>query len=56
LLAGGHGHARKGPDPLLEAVFAQAGKPRPSIAYIGVASDDDRDFLRWLTSLFETAD
>jgi len=55
LLAGGRGHARKRPDPLLEAVFALAGRAKPSIAYIGAASDDDGDFLEWMASCFHTA-
>jgi len=55
LMAGGQRHTRKGPDSLLEAVFADAGRVRPSIAYVGVASDDDRDFFEWLASLFQRA-
>jgi len=55
LIAGGDRRVRKGPNPLLEAAFAQAGSPRPSIAYIGVASDDDRGFFRWLTAIFQGA-
>ena len=55
LIAGGRGHARKSPDPLLQAVFAQTGQVRPSIAYMGAASDDDRDFLKWIASLFREA-
>jgi hypothetical protein len=30
LLAGGPGSRRKGPDPLLQAVFALPGRPSPS--------------------------
>ncbi len=52
LIAGGDRRARKGPDPLLEAAFGQADVPRPSIAYVGAASDDDRTFLRWLSDAF----
>ncbi|MGD1146817.1 MAG: Type 1 glutamine amidotransferase-like domain-containing protein [Thermoanaerobaculaceae bacterium] len=55
LIGGGDRSARKGPDPLLEAVLAQDGKLRPSIAYVGVASDDDRGFFRWLVALFQHA-
>ena len=55
LIGGGDHRARKKPDPLLEVVLAQAGKPRPSIAYVGVASDDDRGFFRWLAALFQQA-
>ena len=55
LIGGGRKHTRKGPDRLLEAVFAEAGAPRPSIAYVGAASEDDREFFRWLTDLFRKA-
>ena len=55
LIGGGDRSRRKGPDPLLEAVLAIAGKLRPSIAYVGVASDDDRGFFRWLAALFQQA-
>jgi len=55
LIAGGDRRPRKGADPLLEAVLAHAGTPRPSIAYVGVASDDDRGFFRWLTGMFQQA-
>ena len=55
LIGGGREHTRKGPDPLLEAVFADARKPHPSVAYVGVASDDDRDFFGWLSGLFRQA-
>ena len=54
LLAGGRGSRRAGADPLLSAALAEAGRPRPSVAYVGVASDDDPDFFRmvssWLTN------
>ncbi len=52
LIAGGNRSARKGPDPLLEAAFAEAGVARPSVAYVGAASDDDRSFFRWLSDAF----
>ncbi len=55
LLAGGHGPARHDPDPLLQAVFSQIDRKRPSIAYVGAASDDDRDFLKWISALFRKA-
>ena len=54
LLAGKARRGRQGPDPLLQPVFAQAPKPRPSIAYVGAASGDDRSFLQWLTAYFKT--
>jgi peptidase E len=52
LLAGGHGPARRGPDPLLQEVFSQIEGKAPSIAYVGAASEDDRDFLKWISALF----
>ncbi len=55
LLAGGHGQARKGSDPILHGIFAQAGSAAPSIAYVGAASDDDAGFLKWLTTLFKAS-
>jgi peptidase E len=55
LLAGKHAPNRTGRDPLLQAVFQQAGKRQPAIAYVGAASGDDRNFLRWLTSYFKAA-
>lgn len=55
LLAGGPGSRRKGEDPLLQQVFALAARPAPSIAYVGVASEDDSGFLKWLTDLFRAS-
>jgi len=56
LIGGGRGHVRKGPDPLLQAAFLEAGgMRRPSIAYVGAASDDNRDFFKWIASLFREA-
>ena len=50
LLAGGRGSRRAGADPLLAAALAEAGRPRPSVAYVGVASDDDPDFFGMVSS------
>lgn len=55
LLAGGPGHRRTGPDPLLQSVFAETGKPSPTIAYVGVASEDNPDFFTWLAKLFQVS-
>jgi len=52
LIGGGPKIPRKGSDPLLEAAFAEAGKPNPTVAYVGAASDDDRGFFRLLDDLF----
>ncbi len=55
LLAGSpHGRSR-GADPVLVAALAETGRPRPSVAYIGAASDDDRDFLRFVTTYLQRA-
>jgi cyanophycinase-like exopeptidase len=55
LLAGGPGAARRGPDPLLERVFAVARQAAPSIAYVGAASDDDAGFFKWIAARFRSA-
>jgi peptidase E len=52
LLAGGRGHSRRGPDPLLQTVFAQSANPAPAVAYIGAASQDDKSFFRFIQSAF----
>ena len=45
LIASGRGkRVRKGPDPLLQAVFRQTGLRRPRVAYVGTASGDDTAF------------
>jgi peptidase E len=53
LLAGGGWRALGGRDPLLAPILAQAGKERPTIAYIGAASNDDRTFFLWLSRYFK---
>lgn len=55
LVAGSPGSGARGADPILAAALAAAGRPRPSVAYIGVASDDDRDFLRFVTAYLQRA-
>jgi len=55
LLAGGHGRRRKGPDPLLEAVFKGFAIKDPAVAYTGTASGDDKDFFRFISSSFTEA-
>lgn len=55
LLAGGRGSRRKDGDPLLQRILASSGVPRPSIAYVGAASDDDRPFLLMLTAYMRRA-
>lgn len=55
LIAGGPGHRRRGPDPLLQGALALAGRRLPSIAYVGVASEDDAGFFRWIAAMFGAA-
>jgi len=55
LLAGGRENVRKGTDPLLEHILALAAGRRPTIAYIGVASGDDRDFLGFIGAMCKRA-
>lgn len=52
LLAGSPRSRRKGPDPLLEAVFKGFGVKSPSVAYSGTASEDDKDFFKFISSSF----
>ncbi len=39
----------KRPDPLLQQVMANCRKSHPSIAYLGSASEDNRDFFRMIS-------
>jgi peptidase E len=54
LLAGGRGmRTRKGPDPVLQAVFQEAGLRKPRVAYVGAASGDNAEFRLWLAGLMK---
>jgi len=53
LLAGGAGSRTRNPDPLLQIIFAASAKSKPSIAYLGSASNDDRDFFEWTAHYFK---
>ena len=56
LIAGDRGiRIRKGPDPLLQAVFRHAGIRRPAIAYIGAASGDNAAFRLMITKRLKKA-
>jgi len=45
LIGGGPAtRARKGPDPLFQAVFLRYGVQRPTVAYVGAASGDNDEF------------
>ena len=45
LLAGGPGSHRRGPDLLIQRALSLAGKPSPSVAYVGAPSGDSRAFF-----------
>jgi hypothetical protein len=61
LLAGGRSmDRRRGPDPLLAAVFSQpglspAGTDGPKVGYLGVASNDNAVFRAWAERMFRAA-
>jgi peptidase E len=55
LIAGGRGQRRISPDPLLQAVFQEFGIRSPSLAYVGVASGDDRSFYGMITAMLKEA-
>jgi peptidase E len=52
LLAGGPRSRRKSPDPMIRAILRETGKKSPSVAYVGVASGDDKNFFRFISELF----
>jgi len=53
LLAGGRGG--KSQKPIFEAIFKDIGKTRPSIAYVGVASDDNWGFYLMMARMIKSA-
>lgn len=55
LIAGGPGSRRRGPDPLLARALALAGKPSPSVAYVGAPSGDSRAFYLMIATLLKRA-
>jgi peptidase E len=55
LLAGGKQMRKGRPEPLLRTLFAGVGQPRPTVAYIGAASDDDPDFFTWIADYLQRA-
>jgi peptidase E len=55
LMAGGNWRNRTKPDPGLIAGLQGIGRPNPSLAYIGVASNDDASFFKWFQSLASQA-
>jgi hypothetical protein len=55
LLAGGPGTARTVYRPLLEEALRLPGRPRPLVAYLGAATDDDARFAGWMKDLVTAA-
>jgi len=56
LIAGGRGiRIWRGPDPLLQAVFRQVGVRRPTVAYVGAASEDNPAFRLLITKRLQKA-
>jgi cyanophycinase len=55
LLAGGPGSHRRGPDPLIQRALSLAGKPSPSVAYVGAPSGDNRAFFVMIAALLKKA-
>ena len=52
LLAGGRGRNRQTPDPIIQKALKESGKERPSVAYVGTASGDDRSFFDFIIRMF----
>ncbi|HOW44101.1 MAG TPA: Type 1 glutamine amidotransferase-like domain-containing protein [Candidatus Aminicenantes bacterium] len=55
LLAGDPGRRGVRRDPLLEEALARFGRARPGVAYVGAASQDNRLFFLWISSLLKKA-
>jgi cyanophycinase-like exopeptidase len=55
LLAGGRSSLRRGPDPLIARALSFAGKPSPSVAYVGAPSGDNRAFFVMIGGLLKKA-
>jgi len=52
LMAGGRA-ARKGGDPVIQAIFKEIGVPTPTVAYVGAASDDDSGFYKMISQMIQ---
>ncbi|MDD5339419.1 MAG: Type 1 glutamine amidotransferase-like domain-containing protein [Dehalococcoidales bacterium] len=50
LFAGGRRDRKQGPNPDIQTVYRTFGIKSPTVAYIGVASGDDRNFFGWIAS------
>jgi peptidase E len=55
LIAGGRESRRRGGDPLLVHILSLIGLEKPAVAYIGVASNDNRVFFMWIKALLKGA-
>jgi cyanophycinase len=55
LLAGGPGSRRRGGDPLLARALSFAGRTRPSVAYVGAPSGDNRAFFVLIAAMLKNA-
>lgn len=55
LLAGGRPRNPQIFNPLLQAVFRESGKTSPAIAYVGVASEDNKAFFFMMATLLKGA-
>jgi peptidase E len=53
LLAGGRGSGNT--DPIIRAIFRDVGKASPTIAYVGLASQDNRDFFERMGAMIKRA-
>ena len=47
LLAGGRGSANKA---IFRAILKQLSRPKPLVAYVGAASDDDKEFFKFMSN------
>jgi peptidase E len=52
LMAGGRA-ARKGGDPVIQAIIKEIGVTTPTVAYVGAASDDDTGFYKMISQMIQ---
>lgn len=55
LLAGSPGSRKNVYGPLIAELLRLTGKPRPTVGYLGAATDDDPRFLGWMEALVAAA-
>jgi peptidase E len=56
LMAGGRSSRGKGLDPVMKAIFKEIGKSSPTIAYVGVASEDNWGFYLMISSMLKKSE